>query len=82
MYTSRPLEFHIVCDEAAIVYLESRLSLLTHPLHPITVRLYRVTFQSMADRLTREGTLNTGHSAGIRRPLFISQPPRSMLLTK
>jgi len=74
MYTSRPLEFHIVCDEAAITYLESRLRLLTHPVYPITVRLYRVTFQSMVDRLTREGSINTGHSAGIRRPLFLNLP--------
>ena len=82
MYTSRPLEFHIICNEGAIAYLESRLRPLTHPVHPITVRLYRVTFQSMVDRLAREGSLNTpatqlesvGHS--------FSQPPRFMLLTK
>ena len=75
MYSSRPLEFHIICDEGAITYLESRLRLLTHPVHPITVRLYRVKFQSMVDRLAREGSLNTGHAAGIRRPLFFSTSP-------
>jgi len=64
MYTSRPLHFHIICDEGAIAYLETRLSLLTHPVHPITVRFYRITFQSMVDRITREGSLNTGHAAG------------------
>jgi hypothetical protein len=69
MYTSRPLHFHIVCDDAAITYLEPRLRLLTHPVHPITVRFYRLTFQSMMDRIAREGTLDTGHSAGTRMPL-------------
>ncbi|KAI9510364.1 hypothetical protein F5148DRAFT_976872 [Russula earlei] len=64
MYTSRPLHFHIICDEAAIAYLESRLHLLTHPVHPVVVRFYRLTRQSMADRISREGSLNTGHAAG------------------
>jgi len=67
MYTSRPLEFHIICDDEAIAYLDSRLRLLTHPVHPITVRLYRITFESMVDRIAREGSLNTGHAAGVRK---------------
>ncbi|KAH9967909.1 hypothetical protein BC827DRAFT_1258104 [Russula dissimulans] len=64
MYTSRPIHFHIICDEEAVAYLEPRLSLLTHPVHPISIRFYRLTRQSMADRISREGSLNTGHSAG------------------
>lgn len=66
MYTTRPLDFHIVCDDAAVAYLEPRLRLLTHPLHPITVRFYRLTLQSMMDRIAREGSIDTGHAAGIR----------------
>ncbi|KAH9007513.1 hypothetical protein EDB83DRAFT_2236405 [Lactarius deliciosus] len=65
MYTSRPLQFHIVCDEAAQTYLESRFRLLTHPLHSVSVRFYRLPFQSMLDRISREGGINTDHSAGI-----------------
>ncbi|KAI0290463.1 hypothetical protein BC826DRAFT_913080 [Russula brevipes] len=64
MYTTRPLEFHIVCDDVAMTYLESRFRLLTHPLYPITVRFYRLSFQAMVDRVAREGSLNTGHAAG------------------
>jgi hypothetical protein len=70
MYTSRPLEFHIICDDEAIPYLHNRLRLLTHPVHPITVRLYRLTLESMRDRITREGSLNTGHAAGVRKQLY------------
>ncbi|KAI0262943.1 hypothetical protein BC834DRAFT_844847 [Gloeopeniophorella convolvens] len=64
MYSSRPLQFHIVCDEAAQVYLETRLRLLTHPLNPISVRFYRLSFQSMLDRIAREGAIFTEHAAG------------------
>jgi hypothetical protein len=70
MYTTRPLDFHIVCDEAAQLYLESRLRLLIRPTHPITVRFYRLSFQSMVDRVAREGSIFTGHAAGIRMLLF------------
>ncbi|KAI0253916.1 hypothetical protein BJV78DRAFT_1274386 [Lactifluus subvellereus] len=65
MYTTRPLHFHILCDEAAQVYLESRFRLLTRPTHHITVRFYRLSFQSMMDRVIREGSIFTDHSAGI-----------------
>ena len=66
MYTSRPLHFHIICDEAAQTYLESRLRLLTHPLHSVSVRFYQLSFQSMQDRVLREGAINTDHAAGMR----------------
>jgi lipopolysaccharide biosynthesis glycosyltransferase len=66
MYTSRPLHFHIVCDGAARVYLETRLHLLTHPVHNISVRFYQLSYETMRDRISREGAINTGHSAGIR----------------
>jgi hypothetical protein len=70
MYTTRPLHFHIVCDEPAQLYLEDRLRLLTRPVHPITVRFYRLSFRSMMGRVAREGSINTDHSAGIRMLLF------------
>ena len=71
MYTTRPLQFHILCDGGAIAYLEPRFRLLTHPLYPITVRFYPLTPQSMLDRIAREGSLSTSHSAGVRKsPLF------------
>jgi hypothetical protein len=70
MYTTRPLHFHIVCDEAAQLYLESRFHLLTRPTYRITVRFYRLSFQSMVDRVIREGSIFSDHSAGIRMLLF------------
>jgi hypothetical protein len=66
MYTTRPVHFHIVCDEAAQLYLESRFRLLTRLVHRVVVRFYRPSFESMLDRVVREGSINTDHSAGIR----------------
>lgn len=65
MYTSMPVEFHIVCDEAAQAYLENRVRLITRPAHDILVRFYLLSWQSMADRIDREGTIMTDHSAGV-----------------
>jgi hypothetical protein len=73
MYATRPLQFHIICDKSAISYLEPRFSLLTHPLHPITVRFYPLTPQNMLDRIAREGSLSTGHAAGSRKSLLLSK---------
>ena len=70
MYTSWPLHFHIICDEAAQTFLETGFLLLTHPLHSISVRFYRLSSQSMSDRISREGSIRTGHSAGNRKPPF------------
>jgi len=65
MYTSKPLDFHIICDKAARTYLERRLRLLTHPVHNVSVRFYQLSFQSMRDRVSREGAISTDHSAGM-----------------
>jgi hypothetical protein len=70
MYATRPLQFHIICDQEAIAYLEPRFRLLTHPVHPITVHFYPLTSQSMLDRIAREGSLRTGHAAGARKSLL------------
>ncbi len=70
MYTSRPLHFHILCDEGAIAYLEPRFRLISHPLYLITVRFYRLTPQNMLGRIAREGSLHTGHAAGARTSLL------------
>jgi hypothetical protein len=45
----------------------SRLRLLTHPVHTITVRFYRPTLQSVTDRLA-------GRASGIRE-LYLSTFP-------
>lgn len=79
MYATRPLHFHIICDNEAIAYLEPRFRLLKHPVHPITVRFYPLTPQSMSDRIAREGSIATGHSSGARKSY--SRSP-SLLLTK
>ena len=78
MYTTRPLHFHIICDEGAIAYLEPRFRLLSHPLHPITVHFYRLAFQSMVDRIKREGSLSTGHASGTRMCLLFNPPSLSI----
>lgn len=67
MYSARPLEFHIICDESSQKYLQGRLSLLHHPLFDVTVRFYRPSWQSMVDRISREGGISTDHSAGVRK---------------
>ena len=77
MYTSRPLHFHIICDEAAQTFLEARFRLLTHPIQSVSVRFYRLSPQSMLDRVSREGSISTGHRSGAGTP-----PSRRFYLSK
>ncbi|OBZ75298.1 hypothetical protein A0H81_04684 [Grifola frondosa] len=65
MYSSSPIDFHIICDEDAQTYLEKRLNLITRPVHNIRVRFYRIPWESMIARIEREGAITTDHSAGI-----------------
>ncbi|KZT03448.1 glycosyltransferase family 8 protein [Laetiporus sulphureus 93-53] len=64
MYTSKPVEFHIICDEPAKAYLEGRLRLVKQPTHDITVRFYLLSWSAMLARIEREGTITSDHSAG------------------
>ena len=66
LYSSGPVHFHIICDEAAQSYLEKRLLLVKRPKYNILVRFYRLTHEDMTRRLEREGAINTDHSAGVR----------------
>lgn len=81
MYTTRPLQFHIICDKGAIAYLEPRFRLLTNPLHTTTVRFYPLTPQTMLDRIAREGSLSTGHAAGARKFLLFESTVVSNSIT-
>ncbi|KAF9001988.1 hypothetical protein BDQ17DRAFT_1357867 [Cyathus striatus] len=65
MYNSSPSEFHIVCDDVAEKFLRQRLSLLTRTKHRVTVHFYKPSWQSMLDRIQREGSIQTDHSAGL-----------------
>ncbi|GBE82577.1 predicted protein [Sparassis crispa] len=65
MYSSVPIEFHIICDLAAQEYLEKRLNLVTHPTHNVLVRFYHMTIAGMLARIEREGAITTDHSAGV-----------------
>ncbi|KAJ7702468.1 hypothetical protein B0H17DRAFT_1044435 [Mycena rosella] len=65
IYNSSPSEFHIICDALAEQYLRARLALVRRPLHKLSVRFYQPTWQSMMDRIDREGSVNSDHSAGI-----------------
>ncbi|KAJ7043362.1 hypothetical protein C8F04DRAFT_944400 [Mycena alexandri] len=64
IYNSSPSEFHIICDDPAEKYIRARLALIRRPLHPLAVRFYQPTLQSMMDRIDREGSIHTDHSAG------------------
>lgn len=67
MYSSSPIEFHIICDEGAEEYLKKRLQLVTRPTRNVLVRFYRLTWDDMTRRLQREGAVVSDHSAGIRK---------------
>ncbi len=71
MYTSGPVDIHIICNEEAQVYLEKRLALVKRPRYNILFRFYRPTWQDMLDRIEREGTIHTSHAAGTRE--FLSR---------
>ncbi|KAI0701321.1 hypothetical protein BC835DRAFT_1265027 [Cytidiella melzeri] len=64
MYTSGPVDLHIICNEEAQAYLEKRLALVHRPRYDVLVRFYRPTWQAMLDRIEREGTIQSVHAAG------------------
>ncbi|KAI0346262.1 hypothetical protein BDW22DRAFT_1323734 [Trametopsis cervina] len=64
MYTSGPVDFHIICDDQAQLYLEKRLRLVKRPRYDVFVRFYRPTWQAMLERIQREGTISSVHAAG------------------
>lgn len=72
MYTSAPVDLHIICDNEAHAYLESRLSLVTLPRYNVRVHFYLPSWQSLLDRVGREGSIKTDHSAGLRACLAFS----------
>ncbi|KAI0798132.1 hypothetical protein C8Q75DRAFT_36139 [Abortiporus biennis] len=65
MYTSVPVEVHIICDDSARTYLERRISLVKHPRNNVLIRFYNLQFHQMLARIEREGAITTDHSAGI-----------------
>ncbi|OSD02741.1 glycosyltransferase family 8 protein [Trametes coccinea BRFM310] len=65
LYSSHPLEFHIICDQSAQEYLERRIALIKHPQHDVLIRFYRIPFDRMEARIQREGAISTDHSAGV-----------------
>ena len=67
MYSSRPADIHIICDDEAERVVRSRLRLLERPLHQVRVWFYKPTWQGMLDRVEREGSIQTDHSAGLRK---------------
>ena len=64
MYASGPIHIHIICDESARLEVEARLELLKHPFYDVAVFFYQLPWQSIQDRLDREGSIWTSHSAG------------------
>jgi hypothetical protein len=74
MYNTRPSDIHIICDDNAERLLHSRLDLVQNPLHHVRVWFYKPTWQSMLDRVEREGSIKTDHSAGLRESAFLLLP--------
>jgi hypothetical protein len=66
LYNTSPSEIHIICDDSAHKYLETRLSLVNRPSRNVRVFFYKPSWQSMLDRVEREGSIKTDHSAGLR----------------
>lgn len=64
MYAAGPINLHIICDESARRFIERRLERLKHPEHDVAIFFYDLTWQSIVDRLNREGSMWSTHSAG------------------
>lgn len=67
MYNSRPVDIHIICDDSAESLLRGRLSLVQRPSRHIRVWFHKPSWQDMLDRVDREGSIKTDHSAGLRK---------------
>lgn len=67
MYSSQPVEFHILCDEEAKTYLERRLLLVKRPRQNVVVKFYDMPLSSIRARIGREGAIASDHSAGLRK---------------
>ncbi|KAF9475321.1 hypothetical protein BDN70DRAFT_814321 [Pholiota conissans] len=65
MYTSKPIDVHIICDDSAENLLRKRLTLIQRPAYHTRVWFHKPTWQSMVDRVEREGSIKTDHSAGL-----------------
>ncbi|KAJ7734924.1 hypothetical protein DFH07DRAFT_754165 [Mycena maculata] len=65
IYNTSPSEFHIICDDTAEQYIRARLALVKRPLLRLVVRFYQPSWQSMMDRIDREGSIISDHSAGV-----------------
>ena len=67
MYSSKPVQFHIICDDGARAYLERRFRLIERPARDILVRFYLLSLDDMSARIEREGAIVSDHSAGTRK---------------
>ncbi|KJA27273.1 glycosyltransferase family 8 protein [Hypholoma sublateritium FD-334 SS-4] len=65
MYSSGPVDIHVICDDVAESLLRGRLSLVQRPSHHIRVWFRKPSWQAMLDRIEREGAIKTDHSAGL-----------------
>lgn len=80
MYSSGPVDIHVICDDVAESLLRGRLSLVQRPSHRIRVWFHKPSWQAMLDRIEREGAIKTDHSAGLRKsPSSISFAPVNYL---
>jgi hypothetical protein len=74
MYTSLPLDIHIIGDEIAHAHIDSLLQLVRTPSHPIHVTYYPISETALEARLDRTsrptgkypeyGKIDTNHYGG------------------
>ncbi|CAA7270160.1 unnamed protein product [Cyclocybe aegerita] len=65
LYGTRPTDIHIICDHTAEQFLRKRVALVQRPSHHVRIWFYKPSWQSMLDRVEREGSIKTDHSAGL-----------------
>jgi hypothetical protein len=76
MYTSSPLDFHLIVDADSQEYLTNAYNLIEKPVYDIRVYFYPISWKAMEERLARTAVgkpdqprymeLGTKHQSGTR----------------
>ncbi|KAH7107376.1 hypothetical protein BKA62DRAFT_740283 [Auriculariales sp. MPI-PUGE-AT-0066] len=64
MRTSRDIDLHIICTSDVIPFLQSKLDLVTRPVHDLSVTFYPITEADIDERSKRAG-IGSRHHAGV-----------------
>ena len=60
MYTSSPVDFHLITDEESQTYLSAVLELIEKPAHDIRIYFYPISLEAMEERLLRTAVWKKG----------------------